>query len=465
VKGELIAEKEFTDLLRKKGKLRDDAATPRADGKVPDQGPVCIFVTFNQGSPFNQAELRGPCGIEGALTSRVAAWYTKKVWKGHLSEMIDCSLEDLIDEIRKREGQQRLIILAIDELRKISNPQKLTDLLNSVTGLSQQQNENFLPFLPVVSCVDVEGVFSVRSRSGRPLLPIPLLPCPIGDMEKILEESLPVWSGIDPAVVRHQFFSTNGHYRSLEVLADRKLITAGSAAAFPAQLAVLRHIYQDPSMRPAMTETEVLDPAWNSEGKSGTLYECACDWNSGIFYLDTFPEKRQVTPQLNMMIVSNSILDHGTKTPLQQLLLSIIDFMGRVNAIKSIEQVIPRLLVLRAFLREAPWRLEQLLSVAIPSHEDPKQSEDLRPGFIGWQPSDTVRLCTLQLKMEDLDAIDLAEAVSTEAAGDALMMDEARSPSSGVRFAFPKVPTYPGIEGVVFGLLCERQLQQQRSER
>jgi hypothetical protein len=452
VKGELIAEAEFGRILRKHGKLAGDAAKPRAHGKVRDRGPVCIFVTFNQLSGFNEAELRGPCGIEGALTSRVAAWYAKKQWDLGLSKMIDCSLVALIQEIRKREGQQRLIILAIDELRKISDPKRRTELLDSVTSLSQQQNGNFLPFLPIVSCLDVEGVFSVRSRSGRPLLPIPLFPCPTSNIEKVVQQSLSAWKGVDPAVVRHQFFSTNGHYRSLEVLADKKLITVGSAAAFAAQLAVLRHVYRHPSMRPKMSEATVLDRARHAEGESATLFECACDWNSGIFYQEAFPDERKVAPQLNMMIVSNSILDDADETPLQQLLLSIIDVIGKVNAIKAIEQVIPRLLVLRAFVKSAPWRLEQLLSVAIPSPRYPYRSENLRPVFIGWRPSDGVRLCTRKLKMKDLDAVDLAEAPCPDpwSAGDALIMDEARTPSSGVRFVFPEAVS-PGITNE---LLC-----------
>ncbi len=173
VDGPTIIREEFTAKLKSKDPNRAPTAI--------DVAPICLFATFNQSSMMVGSELEGK-GIEAALTSRVAAWYTQREWSAALTKMTDCSLEQLIAEIRKREGGRKLVILAVDELRKIGDLQGRTELLNVVSALSQTENSGEHPLFPIVSCLDVEGVLSIKSGSGRPLQPIKLLPCPPCDM-------------------------------------------------------------------------------------------------------------------------------------------------------------------------------------------------------------------------------------------------------------------------------------------
>jgi hypothetical protein len=150
-----------------------------------------------------------------------------------------------------------------------------------------------------------------------------------------------------------------------------------------------------------------------------------------------------------MMIVENSMNwmhPPGATTPLSSLLGSIMEKIGRVDAKKEIEQVVPQLLVLRAFLRDGDSRSAlDLLSVS-----------DIQPLFAGWQPSDTDRLCFRKVKMEDLKGIYLSEPKGeegTRGAGDTLI--KSGRAETGVRFAFPTMADYPAIEGVAFGLLSD----------
>jgi hypothetical protein len=414
----------------------------------PAPAPICLFATFTQGGPFVKSEVEGK-GIEAALTSRVAAWYTQREWSADLTAHTGCTLENLITEIRKKEkgGERRLVILAIDELRKIEEEQMLRDLLNIVAGLSHKQNHAMLPMFPIVSCLDVEGVLSVRSKSGGPLQPITLLPCSPRDMEEVLRVARPKWN-VGEKTLRNWIFSTNGHYRSLEKLENGSVIKDGCMEAFPAQLALLRKIYQHESMLPKMTETVELDPFHK---KRMTLFQCACASNYGIFYAQVDLHAQTVIPQLNMMCVANTLRSiDGDNKPVSDFLLSIIRKIGNLNAAKEAEQIVPLLPVLRAFLKDAPWIAEELLSVA----RVDIGRRVIKPWFIGWQPSDAACLCTRHLKVKDLENLYLTVDGTSETSGDTLIQSGgANSAGGGVRFAFPSAKTYPGIEGVVFGLL------------
>jgi hypothetical protein len=425
------------------------------DARV-DPDPICLFATFNQDSVFADSELPD---IEAALTSRVAAWYTQRQWDVTLTKVTGCSLRALITEIRRKaeeeKGERKVVILAVDELRKISEPAKRSQLLDTLAGLSQAENQEKRPLFPIVSCLDAAGVFSVNTETRRSLQPITLLPCPPSDIDDLLDElAQRKWPGWDRAFVRHQLFSTNGHYRSLEMLAGRKSVTAGSWTAFAAQVAVLRMIYKHRSMLPKVEEATVIDPDGKSQDRPSTLYQCASEEHYGIFYGEVDVQNKQVTPRLNMMIVANSIHDlpDNTKVPLSDLLLSIIHKMGKVLAEKEIELIVPQLLVLRAFLQDAPWIVDDLLSIAIRTD---KGVTVKNPWFIGWEPSDPGRLCTRKLTLDDLKGINLTEATGENwLTGDEVIKAGAKC-RSGVRFAFPKVSNYPGIEGVVFGLLSD----------
>jgi hypothetical protein len=264
-------------------------------------------------------------------------------------------------------------------------------------------------------------------------------------VEAVLEKALPNFPSIDEATVRHWIFSTNGHYRSLETLANGQLITAGDPDAFPAQLAVLRMIYQDQAMQPKIKETTELDRF----AKHKTLYQCASQAAYGIFYVDVDPENDTVTPQLNLLIVANTMRSGPHNTPLFAFLHSIIHKMGKIDAGKEIEQIVPQLLVLRAFLHDAPCSVLDLLSVAIRSDD-----KVIPPLFTDWQ-SPASRLCTRHLLMEDLKSTYFTEPPAEEATCDTgvSLIKLTESTGAGVRLAFPRVQNYPAIEGVVFGLL------------
>jgi hypothetical protein len=426
-----------------------------------DPDPICLFATFNADSAFkDEDELEGK-DIEAALTSRVAAWYAQRAWTPALTKMTDCSLDELIEEIRVREGGRKLVILAIDEIRKIRIQEQRVALLDALAAFVLRQNKTRLPVFPIVSCLDVEGVLSIKSESGRPLLPIKLLPCPPCDMEKLCDVLHQKWPN---QPLRHQLYCTNGHYRSLEMLANEGRIKEGRKEAFPAQLTVLRMIYREPSMRPRISGREVIDADGKSTGAPATLYECACDARYGIFYAEVDAHNETVTPELNMTIVANSLYDcmrhrpFGPRMPFWEFLSSIIDMVGKVDA----NQVIPRLLVLRAFLlddslSDDQWKVERHLSVTI--QRDGLDSTVIKPLFSAWQPSDTDRLSFRRLKVEDLKAINQA-SIAEVAPRAVRAREDAKSAAgngAGLRFAVPKASSSPVIEGVVFGLLCDAQ--------
>jgi hypothetical protein len=84
----------------------------------------------------------------------------------------------------------------------------------------------------------------------------------------------------------------------------------------------------------------------------------------------------------------------------------------------------------------------------------------VKPLIVGWEPADGDSLCACQLDFRDLDGIDLVEAAPwNQATGDSLILEEAKKTRSGVRIAFHKFDYYPGIEGVVFGLLRDATKQ------
>lgn len=368
-----------------------------------------------------------------------------------------------------------MLILAVDEIRRIEDEIERKKLLNVLCGLLQNQvGLRRRPFFVVVSCLDVAGVMVLKTESQRRINPIRLLPCPPEGIEavKLHCQLKTPRRNSDPTILRQDLYSTNGHYRSLETYSRGDLISDGDGNAFPTQLELLRFTYQHEAMYPWLQESEVLPVGPQSKNM---LYKCASEPGFGIFYGDVDLATKTVVPVLNIAIVNNGLamvppapaltpngfLDE-TANGLVPFLRLLISAVGAINPTKRLELVLPRLVTLRSFLFEKSVSLDILLSVKVkvenPDNTIPQTHRTVLPMFKGWGgDNDLTHVCTPVLKHHHLHGLESEAPPYTQISGDALIKTTFKksrdSPDAGVLMAFPDLLNYIGIEGVVFGLL------------
>jgi hypothetical protein len=170
-------------------KLLVRAMKPRYDIKKV----VPLFATFSQESPFTKDEKDG----ERALVSRLAAYWRGKQWQlDWAADFPHLALCTLLEHVRKAEAAKKgcspnevLLLLLVDEVRKLDVVRSARcGMLDRITTEQSSCNVSQMPFLPVVSCVDLNSMFAhVSNWSNRPIGRIQVvLPRPV-DADSLLK--------------------------------------------------------------------------------------------------------------------------------------------------------------------------------------------------------------------------------------------------------------------------------------
>ena len=183
---------------------------------------VRVFATYNQGSSYAEEV---ETNIEGSLSLRLLCSYYTGELASVPRQTCTISLESALQHIREEKGganpQEVAIVVLIDELRKVVPYKKRKVLLNALTRLQQNFVKKYVPTFFVVSCVELNAVYSVVcTKSKRLLHAVPLFPCPgenLLALQKKLHEKLRTER--ERRKLRSLIFQSAGHYRTLEEIA------------------------------------------------------------------------------------------------------------------------------------------------------------------------------------------------------------------------------------------------------
>ena len=181
-----------------------------------------VFATFKQASAYVETR---ETDVEGSLSLRLLCSYYTGELASVPSKLCTIELESALQHIRREKGganpQEVAIVVLVDEFKSVEPYERRKDLLNALTRLQQRFVKNYVPIFFVVSCIELNAVYSVVStQSQRPLHAVPLFPCPRETLSSLCEKLRPrLRTDRDYMRLSSLIFRCAGHYRTLETVA------------------------------------------------------------------------------------------------------------------------------------------------------------------------------------------------------------------------------------------------------
>jgi hypothetical protein len=419
---------------------------------------VPLFATFNQASTFGRDEEDG----ERALVSRLAAYWRGKQWGPVCVRAFpELPLRDFLDHVREAEAAKQgcspdevLLLVLVDEVRRLDGVASARrTVLDKITDAQSSNNNNTMPFLPVVSCLELNSIFAVvTNESKRPLARIQVV-LPTKDEAQRLLELVKADANFPPRPTKQkeilQLFSCLlPHFGSIHdawaVFKRGEMPTSsirGSRAAYElfGELLVTPDKY--------MKEDRKFD------GKS--LYDLGMDPTNGVIYQQTNTDDNTVNPMVLpaalLRIYSDDRAVRPIDTLIHDLVLNTLQEPGADHK-KSLELAIPLAEAIAAHFRVAYMETSTL--------------RDL------WGTTDVIASGELSLDGIMLTGPDLSKDRSykfvrrdpdtkpTFATGDTLVK-HAWDRQNGYHFYWPGVENYPVIDGVAAYHVCDRLIAAQ----
>jgi hypothetical protein len=426
---------------------------------------VPLFATFNQASTFTEKEKDS----ERALVSRLAAYWRGKQWGPVCVNVFpELALRDFLDHVRAAEAAENkcspnkvLLLVLVDEVRRLDDvPSARRTVLNKITDAQSNSNRNSMPFLPVVSCLDLDSIYAIITKgSQRPIARIQVVLPTAVEAENLLK-LVKADANFPPQLTKRkeilQLFSCLlPHFGSIHVAWNifkrgemPKSRIEGSRAAYElfGELLVAPSTY--------MREDREFD------GKS--LYDLAMDPTTGVIYRQTVPEYDKVNPMVLpaalLRIYSDGRQVEPIDTLMHDLVLNTLQEPGPGYE-KNLERAIPMAEAIAAHFRVKHMKpsptLRDLWGTA-----DVMASRDVSLDGIKLSGPDLSVDGSYKFVRSDVEptrtiATGDTKPKPTIATGDDLLKN-AWDRQNGCHFYWPGVENYPAIDGVAAYHVCDR---------
>jgi hypothetical protein len=428
---------------------------------------VAVFATFNQKTTWTVEDEQHPVA---ALLSRLMCYSAKKEWCQSMTSAVadqQINFTNFTKKLRQLHGaahgvgaDEVVVLVLVDEIRKMDAKSR-TFVLNCLCDGMQNDISQRLPTLVVASCLDVSSVFAVVTRgSQRPVLPLPVPPCPVGPeglgtierlfVDKLARNTLFRAPSVQKAIVskfKHDLHATGGHYRAIERLwehysSDTNLQTCVPFLSFVSDfnfsVAVLRLVITGSNI------VEESDELVGLDNKCATVGEIIHETTHGVFLQEIIRDTKKVKITLApaaLRFPTNSYGKHEHVVALLQRLTSIFTYAS--DTVKDVEEVLPlsELLHAHMWLQQRPGEgitAKELYGagnfVYTPWSSEAGNQLVVQPLFRELQP--------LSSKRDDHGTVTTGHSLLRDAVARA-------QEEKGPVFAFPSVVNFPTIEGIV----------------
>ena len=354
------------------------------------------------------------------------------------------------------QAHEIVVLVLVDEIRKIEPVASRSAVLDCLCGGMQRDIYDRLPTMVVVSCLDINSLFSiVTARSQRPLLSLPVYPCPadgegLGKVMALFEQEMELRfvdsnaRKMHVANFRYDLYGTGGHYRSMEKLWTLRIEDPSATYAPPVSclfgLAVLHCLIIGEDWVYEADKLVAMD------GIPKTVDEIVQSNLHGVFYRAVNADSNRVAITVAPAALRFPGLpsDYGKSNKAVVALLQRLTQMVAISAdwLKTVEALLPLSELLHAYM----WLQGEARSV-------PPTAEDLYgKGHYVFNPwSGESAQLEIQSSFKVLRPISvITSEQTTHASGDELLKKVlAENALDFHAFAFPSVSNYPSIEGVV----------------